>query len=120
MEKAIDYFQAMIDQLANLHFTACSTGALELTAWKMSLSWEREATKTIEALRVEVGKLKAYKIVEEKERTALEKHLSRARLAVKDAKAQTKNEIDLRLKAEADLAAKKAEHQKKGSTYANL
>lgn len=76
----------------------------------ISLSREREATKAIEALKSEVAKLRAKKAVEENERTLLENHLSRARLAVKDVEAKTKDERELRLKALANLAAAVANH----------
>lgn len=71
--------QALIDQLSDLHFTACCAGSLvskKLSARNISLSRECEAAKAIEALTAEVAKLRAEKAVEEKERTVLENHLS--------------------------------------------
>lgn len=93
LKKPADYMQAPIDQLVDLHFTACCVGSLvseELSARKVNLSREREAVKAIDALKAEVAKFKAETAVEEKERTILENHLSRARLTMKDAVAKTK------------------------------
>lgn len=59
MKKRGDYVKSLIDQLAQLHFTTCHTSAIvsqELTARKVNFTHEREATRRIGKLKVELDK----------------------------------------------------------------
>lgn len=122
-ERPGDYMQALIDQLFELHFTACHAGALvsmELTSRKMSILRELKSAKTIEELTVELNKTKDELAEADKSIASLANHLSQAWVDVCKVEEKVKEAEERANKAMDALEVEQVSQTKKWTSFNEL